>query len=462
MIKILTGAYRRDAGEIRFQGAAVDFPSPKAAQAGGISTIYQEINLVPYRSVAENIGLGREPRRFGLIDWCRLHEDVARTLRRFKVEIDVRRPLQEFSIAVQQMVAIARAVSFDARLVIMDEPTSSLDESEVAVLFDVVRQLGDEGVAVVFVSHKLDELYAVCDRVTIMRDGRTVAVSGMDSIGRLELVAAMLGRDLAQVMAEGIRDPHADLNRGSGALLEVDELAVGRRVQGVSLTVRRGEIVGLAGLLGSGRSETLRAVFGAEPATGGRLALEGRPLAPSEPVEAIRAGIGFSSEDRKAEGIVPDLSVRENLTLALLPRLGRAGIVDEARQSEIVERFIGRLGIKTAGPEQKIRELSGGNQQKVLLARWLCMDPKLLMLDEPTRGIDVGAKAEILRLVRDLAVQGLGVVMVSSELEELIEACDRVTVLRDGRSVAELPRNRLSEQAIMTAMAHGDLAAGHG
>jgi galactofuranose transport system ATP-binding protein len=464
MIKILTGAYRWDAGEIRFQGAAVDFPSPKAAQAGGISTIYQEINLVPYRSVAENIGLGREPRRLGLIDWRKLNDEAARTLRRFRVEVDVRRPLQEFSIAIQQMVAIARAVSFDARLVIMDEPTSSLDEGEVAVLFDVVRQLRGEGVAVVFVSHKLDELYAICDRVTIMRDGRTVAVSPMAEIGRLELVAAMLGRDLAQVMAEGARDPHADIAREHEALLEADALAVGRRVQDVSFAVRRGEIVGLAGLLGSGRSETVRAVFGAEPSTGGRLAFEGQAFAPDEPADAIRAGIGFSSEDRKAEGIVPDLSVRENLTLALLPRLASAGVVDDARQREIVDRFIARLGIKTAGPEQKIRELSGGNQQKVLLARWLCMDPKLLMLDEPTRGIDVGAKAEILKLVRELAAQGLGVLMISSELEELIEACDRVTVLRDGRSVAELPRAHLSEQAIMTAMAHGAAppAAGHG
>ena len=219
--------------------------------------------------------------------------------------------------------------------------------------------------------------------------------------------------------------------------------------------MRRGEIVGLAGLLGSGRSETVRAVFGAEPASGGRLAFEGRAFAPAEPGDAIRAGIGFCSEDRKAEGIVPDMSVRENLTLALLPRLASAGVVDEARQREIVDRFIARLGIKTAGPEQQIRELSGGNQQKVLLARWLCMDPKLLILDEPTRGIDVGAKAEIQTLIRELAAQGLGVLMISSELEELIEACDRVIVLRDGRSVAELPRGQLSEQAIMTAMAHG-------
>lgn len=455
MIKILTGAYAKDGGLIRFGGKEVDFASPKAAQAGGISTIYQEINLVPYRSVAENIGLGREPRRFGLIDWRKLHADAERVLGRFGIRVDVRRPLNECSIAVQQMVAIARAVSFDARLVIMDEPTSSLDEGEVAILFDVIRQLKAEGVAVIFVSHKLDELYAVCDRVTIMRDGRTVHAGPMQAIGKLELVAAMLGRDLAKVMVEGSRDTHAGIAHGRKPLLEAEGLAVGRRVRDVSFAVRKGEIVGLAGLLGSGRSETLRAVFGAEPKTGGALRMDGREVKPQAPQDAIALGIGFSSEDRKAEGIIPDMSVRENLTLALLPRLAKAGIVDESRQQEIVGRFIRRLGIKTAGPEQKIRELSGGNQQKVLLARWLAMDPKLLMLDEPTRGIDVGAKAEILTLIRELAAQGLGVVMISSELEELIEACDQVTVLRDGRSVAELPRRQLAEQAIMTAMAHG-------
>jgi ribose transport system ATP-binding protein len=454
MIKVLTGAHARDAGEILFEGRPAAFASPQAAQAGGISTIYQEINLVPYRSVAENIFLGREPRRFGLIDWRRMNAEAGRLLRRFRVEIDVRRPLQTFSIAVQQMVAIARAVSFDARLVIMDEPTSSLDEGEVAVLFEVIRQLKAEGVAVVFVSHKLDELYAVCDRVTIMRDGRTVLVRPMGEIDRLGLVMAMLGRDLAKVMAEGAAGRHTAA-AGSAPLLEAERLAQGRRVRDVSLSVGRGEIAGLAGLLGSGRTETARMLFGADARESGEVRFEGRPVDLAEPADAIRLGVGFCSEDRKVEGIVPEMSVRENLTLALLPRLAKAGIVDEARQREIVDRFIERLGVKTTGPEQKIRELSGGNQQKVLLARWLCMDPKLLILDEPTRGIDVGAKAEILTLIRELAAQGLGVLMISSELEELTEACDRVTVLRDGLSVATLPRERSRSGRSWAAMAHG-------
>ena len=338
-----------------------------------------------------------------------MHAEAAETLRRFAVDVDVRRPLMSFSIAVQQMVAIARAVSFEAKLVIMDEPTSSLDEREVLVLMEVIRQLKAEGRGVLFVSHYLDELYAVCDRVTVMRDGRTVRVASLAEVGKLELVAAMLGRDLAQVRREGATGFGAAQGAKGGTLLEAEGLGVGRRVRGARVAVRKGEIVGLAGLLGSGRSEVARAVFGAEPPDRGEIRLKGRPVGFADPADAIAAGIGFSAEDRKVEGIVPEMSVRENLTLALLPRLARGGIVDEARQREIVDRFIRRLGVKCAGPEQPIRELSGGNQQKVLLARWLAVQPDLLILDEPTRGIDVGAKAEIQALIGELADEGLGV-----------------------------------------------------
>ncbi len=455
MIKILTGAYQRDGGEIVFDGRPIAFASPQAAQAGGISTIYQEINLVPLRSVAENVLLGREPKRFGLIDWGRLNRSAAELLRRFDIDIDVRRPLGGFNTAVQQMVAIARAVSFEAKLVIMDEPTSSLDEREVELLFETIRRLRASGVAVIFVSHKLDELYAVCDRVTIMRDGRTVAVAAMSEMSRLQLVAAMLGRDLATVSRQGATAFSDAAHKIGEPLLDVDHLQVGRRVRDVSLEVRKGEIVGLAGLLGSGRTETARAVFAADPRDGGEIRIGSVATAFAAPADAIAAGIGFCSEDRKIEGIVPDMSVRENLTLALLPLLSRRGLVDEARQRQIVDRFVERLGVKCSGPEQRIRELSGGNQQKVLLARQLCMNPRLVILDEPTRGIDVGAKAEIQSLIRELAEQGLGVLMISSELEEVIEGSDRVFVLRDGRSVAELKRGQIDEHAVMSAMAHG-------
>jgi ribose transport system ATP-binding protein len=465
LIKVLTGAYRRDSGSILLAGRSIDFASPQAAQQGGVSTIYQEINLVPFRSVAENIFLGREYRRYGLLDWSRMNAEAADLLRRFAVEIDVRRPLMEFSTAIQQMVAIARAVSFKARLVIMDEPTSSLDEREVTVLFDVMRRLRGEGVAVIFISHRLDELYEVCDRVTVMRDGRTVLTSRMADIGKLNLIAAMLGRDLETVRAHSTGFSAARAAAGD-VVLQAEGLRIGRKVRDARVEVREGEIVGLAGLLGSGRTEVARAVFGADPPDAGTIQLSGRTVSPKEPAEAIALRVGYCSEDRKADGIVPDMSVRENMTLGILPRLTTIGVVDEARQQEIVDKFMKRLAIKASSPEQKIRELSGGNQQKVLLARWLCTDPKLLILDEPTRGIDVGAKAEIQALIRELADQGLGVLMISSELEEITEGADRVFVLSDGRTVADLPHADASAAAIIAAMAHTGAEAiadaGHG
>ncbi len=456
LMKILNGAYRRDGGTIVFDGQPVDFHSTQQAQASGVSTIFQEINLVPYRSVAENIFMGREPRRLGFIDWATMNKRAREILEGLSVHVDVRQPLMNLNVALQQMVAIARAVSFETKLVIMDEPTSSLDEREVETLFGVIRGLRARGVSVIFITHRLDELYAVCDRVTIMRDGRTVDERPMGEIGKLELVARMLGKELGEVRRAGATGFAERGHRAAGEpLLEAEGLIRGRALQGADVTVRPGEIVGLAGLLGSGRTEVARAVFGADQLEAGEIRYRGQRQRFRSPSEAIRAGIGFSSEDRKADGIIPHLSVRENLTLAALPVISRAGVVDRQRQREIVDRFIDRLDIKTAGPEQKIRELSGGNQQKVLLARWLCLNPKLLILDEPTRGIDVGAKAEIQRLIDELADDGLGVLMISSEIEELTEGSDRVTVLRDGKTVAEIDRDEINQDAIMTAMAHG-------
>ncbi len=455
MIKVLTGAYRRDNGTIIFDGRAVDFQSPQQAQANGISTIYQEINLVPLRSVSENIFMGREPLRYGLIDWKRMNYDAAAILQRFGINVDVTQPLTNLNVAVQQMVAIARAVSFQSKLVVMDEPTSSLDEREVATLFDVIRQLKREGVSVIFVSHRLDELFAVCDRVTIMRDGRTVDERPISEITKLQLVARMLGKELSEVRRSGATAFSEGVHQARQELLQAEGLRRGRVLQGADVNVRAGEIVGLAGLLGAGRSETARAIFGADSVEAGQVQMNGETVHFRSPSDAIRAGIGFSPEDRKTEGIIPYMSVRENITLALLPTLTRYGIIDRKKQDEIVLKFIERLGIKTSGPDQPIRELSGGNQQKVLLARWLCMNPKLLILDEPTRGIDVGAKGEIQTLINELADNGLGVLMISSELEELIEGADRVVVLRDGRTVAELPHQAVSQDGIMAAMAHG-------
>jgi galactofuranose transport system ATP-binding protein len=465
MIKILTGYYTKDAGEIWFNGAPFHANSPKNAQAGGISTIYQEINLVPYRSVAENICLGRAPRRFGLLDWPRMHREAEELLAHFKVEIDVRQPLSAYTTAIQQMVAIARAVSFEAKLVIMDEPTSSLDDHEVAVLFDVVRQLKASGVAVIFVSHKLEELYAICDRVTVMRDGRTILSGTLAGFSKLDLVTTMIGRALASAGDEQTafrESAHGAEQRTGSRLLDVRNLSAGRKVTDASLQLSAGEIVGLAGLLGSGRTELARAVFGADRPDGGEMEFDGTPFAPETPAAAIAAGIGFCSEDRKLDGVVPDMSVRENLTLALLPHIAQAGVVDREKQREVVDRFIRRLAIKCSSSDQPVRELSGGNQQKVLLARWLCMNPRLLILDEPTRGIDVGAKAEIQSLIGQLAADGLGVLMISSEMEEILEGSDRVFVLREGKTVANLAREQISEEAIIAAMADGTAALHQG
>jgi galactofuranose transport system ATP-binding protein len=462
LIKILNGAYLKDAGEITFDGTRWKAKSPQQAQRSGISTIFQEINLIGFRSVAENIYLGREPRRFlGVLDWKKINERAAKTLERFDIRIDVTQPLEQFSTAIKQMVAIARAVSFDAKLVIMDEPTSSLAEAEVGVLLKTIQQLKLEGVAVIFVSHKLDELYKVCDRVTVMRDGRTVSVAKMTDMSKLQLVAAMLGRDLAEVRATGATAFTAGDGNIGKTLIEIGNLVAGSKVHDVSLSVRSGEIVGLAGLLGSGRTETARTIFAANLPTSGTITYDGRNTHFATPIDAISAGIGFCAEERKVDGIIPDMSVADNLTLALAPALSRSGILDEKKQRDIVHRYIKEIGIKCAGPDQKIKELSGGNQQKVLLARWLCMNPKLLILDEPTRGIDVGAKAEIQSLIRKLATEGLGVLMISSELEEIVEGADRVFVLREGVTVAEMARKDATEVAIMRAMADGGAQDSH-
>lgn len=458
LVRILTGAHRRDHGEVVFDGQAVDFRTPQAAQQAGVSTIYQEINLVPYRSIAENIFLGREPRRFGLLDWRAMNRRARDLLRRLDISLDVTRPLYELNVALQQMVALARALSHESKLVVLDEPTSSLDEREVQTLFAVIRGLQRDGVSVLFITHRLDELYAVCDRVTIMRDGQTVAERAMSEISKLELVAIMLGKELGEVRREGqtgFDSGRRSIRHEAPPLLEATRLRHAPVLRGASLAVRPGETIGLAGLLGAGRTEVARVIFAADPLDGGEVRFGGKPARFRGPGDAIRAGIGFCSEDRKADGIIPYLSVRENLTLAALPTLTKAGIVDMKKQQAIVERFIARLGIKTSNPEQKVRELSGGNQQKVLLARWLCLQPKLLILDEPTRGIDVGAKAEIQALIDELAGQGLSVLMISSELEEILEGADRVAVMRDGESVALLDHAEATQDKLLTMMAHG-------
>ncbi|MYT74753.1 MULTISPECIES: sugar ABC transporter ATP-binding protein [unclassified Streptomyces] len=456
LIKVLTGVYRPDpdAGELVYDGEPVSFATPLDAQHAGISTIYQEVNLVPLMSVARNLFLGREPRnRLGLIDFRRMHREAGEALRELGVRVDVQRPLRELGVGAQQMVALARAVSVDAKVVIMDEPTSSLEPREVQTLFGVIRMLRERGIAVVYVSHRLDELYEVCDAVTVLRDGKVVHTGNLAELDRLALVSLMLGRAIGDVQDEGLTKFSGEHDAAAEPVLRAEELTARHQLHGVSLEVRPGEVVGLGGLLGSGRSETAKAIAGALPTDGGRVVVAGSPVRTGSTPAAIRAGISLLPEDRKAEGIVPGLSVRENIALAALPGLSRFGLVDEARIDKIVDTFVKRLHIKASGPHQKVGELSGGNQQKVLLARWLAMNPKVLLLDEPTRGIDVGAKAEVQKLIDELADDGLGVLLISSDMEELIEGSDRVVVLKDGAVVAELTGDAVTEDRLMRAIA---------
>ncbi|WP_375490991.1 sugar ABC transporter ATP-binding protein [uncultured Jatrophihabitans sp.] len=453
LIKVMTGVYRPDAGEVRFNGQRTDFTSPLEAQSAGISTIYQEINLVPLMSVARNLFLNREPRRAGLIDSARMKREARSILREFGIDVNVSRPLRSFGLGAQQMVAIARAVQIDARVVIMDEPTSSLEAREVDTLFGVIRRLKERGIAIVYVSHRLDELYTICDRATIMRDGRVVHVAPIAQLDRTKLIALMLGRDVSQVQREGATAFKAEHEADGPPVLRARGLTRRHQLHDVSLEVRPGEVTGLGGLLGAGRSETAKAISGSLAVDAGTVEVDGKPLATHSTARAIKAGVVMLPEDRKSEGIIASLSVRENIVLAALPRISRFGLVSRAKQDEIVDFFVERLGIKASSPEQKVSELSGGNQQKVMLARWLCLQPKVLLLDEPTRGIDVGAKAEVQSVIDDLAKDGLGVLLISSELDELLEGSDRVVVLKDGRVVDTLDGDDVNEAALMNALA---------
>ncbi|GAA3477642.1 sugar ABC transporter ATP-binding protein [Streptomyces yanii] len=465
LIKVLTGVYRPDEGELRMSGQQVRFARPFEAQQAGISTIYQEVNLVPLMSVARNIFLGREPKnRLGLIDFGRMHREAADLLDGFGVRVDPRRPLHTLGVGTQQMVALARAVSVNARVVVMDEPTSSLEPREVETLFRVIENLRGQGIAVLYVSHRMDELYRICDRVTVLRDGRHIHTGDLGDLDRMQLVSMMLGRDLAEVRRNGTTGFTAEGHDAARTpILTATGLSRHHQLRHISLSLYAGEVLGLGGLLGSGRSETAKALAGALSLDSGELTVGGRRLRRITSAGAIRAGISLLPEDRKAEGIVPGLSVRENIVLAAMPRLSRAGVVSRSRQDRIVDIFMKRLRIKAASPEQKVGELSGGNQQKVLLARWLCLEPKVLLLDEPTRGIDVGAKAEVQSLIDDLAREGLAVLLISSDIEELIEGADRIVVLRGGSVAGELAGDDVGESQLLEVLAdHSPAPRGNG
>ncbi|NML45083.1 sugar ABC transporter ATP-binding protein [Ramlibacter sp. G-1-2-2] len=437
LIKVLTGVYGADAGTMRLAGDYVQPRSPLEAQRLGISTVYQEVNLCPNLSVAENVFAGRYPRRFGMVDWKAMEAQTRALLARLSLDIDVSRLLSSYPVAVQQMVAIARALSVSAKVLVLDEPTSSLDEDEVRRLFAVLRRLRGEGMAILFVTHFLDQVYAIADRITVLRNGEQVGEYRVEHLPAPALVAAMVGRELA-ARREAAPVPEA-ADDAAPALVELRGLGSKGVVQPTDLQLRAGEIVGLAGLLGSGRTELARLMFGLERADQGELRVRGATTKVERPAEAVRLGMALLPEDRKTHGIVSELSVRENIILALQARRGVLNQLGAQEQARLAESFIKALGIVTADLETPIGQLSGGNQQKALLARWLATRPSLLILDEPTRGIDVAAKQEVMDEILRLAGEGMAVLFISSEIDEVVRVSHRIAVLRDRRKVGELP-----------------------
>ena len=449
LIKVLTGVYGKDQGKIFFAGEEIHCKSPAEAGELGISTIYQELNLIPYQTVYENMFLGRERKKNAFfLDRKSMQEEAEKALGELGLHIDVKKSLNQYSTAIQQMVAIARAVRSKARLVIMDEPTSSLDQNEVQVLFRIIHQLKEKKISVLFISHKLDEVYEICDSMTIFRDGETVGSFAVKDIDQYKLISLMIGKE----WKERVREEKQSFSSAE-TILSVKEAKLAMRLSGVNLSIKKGEILGLAGLLGSGRTELAELLFGTEKAGEGEVFWMDEAYFQRNPSKSIEKGMGFCTEDRKTEGILPNLSVEENMTIAMLPNLQKNGFIDFAKQRELAKRYVELLRIKTPSLSQKIRNLSGGNQQKVLLARWMCMNPKLMILDEPTRGIDIGAKEEIEKLIQGLSKEGISVLMISSELSELARNCHRVVVLRDGKVRGEMEGEEISEDAIMAMIA---------
>jgi monosaccharide-transporting ATPase len=457
LIKVLTGVYDIDQGQITLDGTDVRFSGPLQAQHAGISTVYQEVNLCPNLSVAENIFIGREPRRFGMIQWSQMEKRAAALLKRLQLDIDVSAPLSTYSLAIQQMVAIARAIDISAKVLILDEPTSSLDASEVEQLFRVMRQLKDEGVAILFVTHFLDQVFSISDRITVLRNGRLVGEYVTRDLTLIDLVGKMIGKELEvlEQLEEQPKPALAALERGQ-PLIEAQDLGRKGAVAPFSLTIHKGEVVGLAGLLGSGRTEVARLFYGADKADHGQLLVDGKPVAMRGPRSAMGLDIAFCSENRRTEGLIEELTVRENIILAMQAVRGWTRPIPRRRQDEFVDKYIKALDIRPANPEAEVRNLSGGNQQKVLLARWLITEPRLLILDEPTRGIDIGAKAEIQRLVAALSDGGMAVLFVSAELEEVLRLSHKIAVLRDRHLIAEMANDdEVDADRIMETIASG-------
>jgi ribose transport system ATP-binding protein len=448
LMKVLSGVYARDAGEIRLDGRPVEVDSPRTAQTLGIQIIHQELNLMNHLTAAQNIFIGREPRKLGglLLDEDTLNAQAAAIFARLHLALDPRTPVGELTVARQQMVEIAKALSFDSRVLIMDEPTAALNDAEISDLFRIIRQLQQHGVGIVYISHKMDELERISDRVTVMRDGRVIGTVPTATTPVERIITMMVGRALSHV-------PHAPRTPPDGAagavVLQVQGLRRGRAIRDVSFALRRGEILGLAGLMGAGRTEVARAIFGADPLEAGTIRVHGREAAIRSPRDAVAHGIGYLSEDRKHFGLATSLDVQTNVVMTSLGRFLKARFwLDAAAVRDTAADYVRRLAIKTPSVEQPVRLLSGGNQQKIVIAKWLLRDCDILFFDEPTRGIDVGAKSEIYKLLETLAADGKAIVMISSELPEVLRLSHRILVMCEGRVTGELPAGA-TQEAIM-------------
>lgn len=457
LIKVLTGVHQRDSGQIFLEGKEINNRSPGEAQMNGISTVFQEVNLCPNISVAENIFAGHEPKlgHFS-IDWKKMNNTAKDVLANVGLkDIDVTRSLGDYSVAIQQMVAIARAVNFNCKVLILDEPTSSLDDKEVEDLFNVMTKLKKQGTGIIFVTHFLEQVYEICDKITVLRNGEYQGTFTVDELPRLKLVQTMLGHEVAEL--DSLHSNNEIENKTDvSTIIKAVGLTHKGTIKPFDLTIKKGEVVGLSGLLGSGRSELARVLYGADRADGGTLEFNGKLSTAKSPLDSIRQGMAFLPEDRKAESIIADLSIRENMMIALQAKTGIFKLLPMSKQIELTNKYIKALNIKTPSAETPIKSLSGGNQQKVIIGRWLITNPEFLILDEPTRGIDVGTKTEIQKLVIQLASEGMTVMFISSEIEEMLRTVNKLCILRDGKKVDELKNDNLTQEQVMAAIAGGE------
>ena len=450
LMKILTGIHKSNSGEILYKGEIVEYHSPKEAEKAGIAVIHQELNIIPYLTVAENMFLGKELKRqpFGILKTKEMNEKTKENLNRLGIDIDPQKEAGELSVGQQQMIEIARAIAAETEVLIMDEPTAALTDREIETLFTVINQLRREGVAIIYISHRMEEIFRMCDRITVLRDGQSIGTKITSETDFEEIVKMMVGREL------GERFPERTAEIGEDRFV-VEDLSLEGIFNNISFNVRKGEILGVAGLMGAGRTEIMETIFGARKKKSGRIYMDGKELNIRKPHHAIAAGIGFITEDRKDEGLVLGLTVRENLAIPNLKKLSKSAVIQKQKEKQWTEEMIQKLRIKTSGPEQEVKSLSGGNQQKVVFGKWLGTEPKLLILDEPTRGVDVGAKKEIYSIMNELTEKGFSIIMVSSELPEILGMSDRVMVIHEGKLSAILDKKEASQEKIMEAATGG-------